>query len=183
MSWGIAVEPHPLEYFGSFWITLESCYAASSATCSLPGPPPPITSHPHCTLTVFVFQPRQRTTLSILPSAGRLCLWQRSNSPDSCCSYIFNCTNLLPVPFSPLPSFLFPFPALFPSSSLLSHFICFSFIYCAVLHALPHRPSLLLIQKCSILLAACEIFGNYLERIFIPFKHWKCSWKGYIMFM
>lgn len=71
----------------------------------------------------------------------------------------------------PLSSFPFSLSQLFPSSSLLSHFICFSFIYCAVLHALPHRPSLLLIQKCSILLAACEIFGNYLERIFIPFKH------------
>lgn len=31
---------------------------------------------------------------------------------------------------------------------------------------LPHRPSLLLIQKCYILLAACEIFGNYSGRIF-----------------
>lgn len=52
MSWGIAVEPHPLEYFGSFWITLESCYAASSATCSLPGPLPPLyfppSLHPNC---------------------------------------------------------------------------------------------------------------------------------------
>lgn len=130
-------------------ISLESNGEPSSASFFLPAPLLPLR------LPLALGSPCQHY---LLPQLVAFAFDNARNSPDSCCLYIFNCTNLFPLPATPPPLQLrFGFVVAFylPFIHLL---LC-----CA---CLPHRPSLLLIQKCYILLAACEIFGNYSGRIF-----------------